>query len=649
MHWCYRLQTDLPPALCVRGHADATIREALGPLVLPSGVLSLTVIQGPDKGKSFRLPDNEPQLIGRSSEALPLTDNTVSRRHAEMTPDGQVWYVRDLGSQNGTWVNGARIVDRVRLRSGDQVRTGATLFVFGQTTDGSPADAIRLLRPEQVDTAVERTLPSSEDSVILAEPEPRQSAVKHLRVLYRLTELISKPMERQAFLEGVMDLVFAELAPERGCLLLTAEPAPTAPSGADSAGPGAAPSKDHPDRLSGLSHAVVRMGRPGRAGRTGRPAPRAEQMAVPRTILQHVLRRGEGVLSSNALNDPRFAAGDSIQRLAIRSAVCSPIRYGGRTMGFIYIDSSIANYTFTTDQLALLNAIGQHTGLALANADLHAQKLQGERLAAMGETVASLAHSIKNILQGLRGGADVVEMGLKREDLKIANGGWAILKRNLDRIISLTMNMLAYSRPRTLEIELVRLPALVEDCASLLRDQCAARQVELTVAAQEDLPPIPADQGQLHQALMNLLTNAVEAAPAKTGIVRIAVGFRPWPRAVGAAGPTPGGAGGHHAATPAGVMPGEARIQIADNGPGIAADRLARVFEPFFTTKGLRGTGLGLAVTRRIIEQHRGTIEVQSKPGNGATFTVILPVDPATNLDPSETAHSRGEGEPKRW
>ncbi len=126
---------------------------------------------------------------------------------------------------------------------------------------------------------------------------------------------------------------------------------------------------------------------------------------VPRTILQHVLRKHEGVLASNAMTDPRFASGDSVQRMHVRSAICAPIRYRERVMGAIYIDSSVANYTFTAEQLALLNAVGAHTALALANHELVTQQLQTERLAAIGETVATLSHSIKNILQGLKGGA----------------------------------------------------------------------------------------------------------------------------------------------------------------------------------------------------------------------------------------------------
>jgi len=356
--------------------------------------------------------------------------------------------------------------------------------------------------------------------------------------------------------------------------------------------------------------------------RGSRPGTVQDEMHLSRSILQHVLLKGEGVLSSNALSDPRFNAGDSVVRLNIRSAVCSPIKFRSRTFGAIYIDSSVANYTFTTDQLALLNAVGQHTGLALANAELYQQKLQAERLAAVGETVASLSHSIKNILQGPRGGADVVELGLKKNDLKVATGGWNILRRNLDRIIGLTLNMLAYSRPRTLEMELIKVGVLLDDCAGLLKDRCLAKGVVLIIDADPEMPPVPMDAHQMHQALMNLMTNAVEAVEPKTGVVTVKATFV--------------SSGNNYKAGT-----GEGRIALIDNGPGIAPEMFEKIFEPFFTTKGMRGTGLGLAVTRRIIQQHGGKLELISQLGKGTTFTVLLPVDPGSVIDPSETTANR--------
>jgi signal transduction histidine kinase len=599
-------------------------------------VLILTVIQGPEKGKRFELPDHEPQLIGRSSEALPIDDTTVSRRHAELTPDAGEWFIRDLQSQNGTFVNGNRIADRVKLKPGDQIRAGKTLFVFGTTTLRDP-DVVRIVRPDQLDATFEKTLPSdalppgfaaarlglsNEDSILLSEPEPRVAAVEHLRVIYQVTTLLaSQTLDRQQLLASVLDLIFDEFKPERGFIMLVDEHA------TDEASPRPAPLP---------APVVVKYKTPPKDKKEAR-------IHVSRTILQHVVRRSEGVLSSNAMNDPRFASGDSVQRFHIRSAVCSPIKFRERTYGAIYIDSTMANYTFTVEQLALLNAIGQHVGLALSNAELHAQQLQAQRLAAIGETVASLSHSIKNILQGLRGGADVVEMGLKKDDLKIAKGGWTILKRNLDRIMGLTLNMLAFSRQRPVEPELTRVSSLLDDCAQLLEGACSSKQVALIVDVDPELPPVPLDPSLIHQAIVNLLTNAVEAVEAGQGVVTVRAVYHPnWRPPAGMPGPL---------ALYSGPT---VEIIVSDNGPGISPDKRAWIFEPFNTTKGLRGTGLGLAVARRVTEEHSGSLTLDPptgpapSPGGsgapvgvGATFRMILPADPRRSIDPSATAQER--------
>ncbi len=544
-------------------------------------MLILKVIEGPDKGARFELPEWEPQLIGRSSEALRTTDDTCSRRHAELTPDDGKWYIRDLGSSNGTYVNGKRIgKDRVELHLGDQIRVGSTVFVFGSRKFGPHNNPIRTMRSEFMDAIVEQRMPTAGDSVIMAVPDPAAAATEHLRVIYELTRITSQTLDRDSLLELVMELIFNEFHPDRGFILITDVPG----------------GKPEP--------VVVKYANPPRNRQEGR-------IHVSRTIVNHVMEKCEGILSSNAMKDRRFAAGDSVQNYAIRSAICVPIKYQDRTFGVIHIDTSLANYTFSESQLHLLTAIGQHTGLALSSLELYQQHLHSARLAAIGETVASLSHSIKNILQGLRGGADVVGLALKKDDIELARRGWDILSRNLDRIYTLTLNMLAFSKQRQVEVELVNVADLLNEVVELIQPQCARKKVAVITDFDHDIDPIPADSGAIHQVLMNVLSNAIDAVKSDEGVITI---------------------------TAENVKDmEEVRLTIGDNGSGIDPGELRRVWVPFHSTKGIRGTGLGLSVSRKIIAEHHGHIDIQSELEKGTTVTIVLPTDPAVVRDPSET------------
>jgi len=540
-------------------------------------MLILTVLQGPDKGKRFELPDHEPQIIGRSSEALPLNDMTISRRHAELTPDDGRWLINDQASANGTYVNGVRISEPTVLRSGDQIRTGSTIFLYGRESS-RPEHELEMLRSDRMDASVERTTLSSDDSMIMAVPEPSAKAVEQLSVIYELMQLVGSTFDRQVLLERVTDLVFEHFRPDRGFILL------------------------RDGEREKLEPAVVRYRK--------KPRSRDEkQIRVSRTIIQHALNKGEGVLSSNAMADKRFAPADSVQAYGIRSALCVPIKFKDRTRGVIHIDSQVANYTYTEDQLRLLTAIGVQTGLALSNAELYQRGLQNARLAAVGETVASLSHSIKNILQGMRGGAEVVELGKRKNDWNILDNGWNILSRNLDRIYELTMNMLAYSKQRQPEFEMVNLKSLLEEIAELLQPQCDRRNVALITEHDADMPPLPADPGGIHQAIVNLANNALEAVEPDSGVITLRSEYDP--------------------------IRHRAIIVVSDNGPGIDPEMQERLFQPFYSSKGQRGTGLGLAVAKKVVDEHHGRIELESPPGEGATFTIELSTE--SREDPSAT------------
>ena len=533
-------------------------------------MLVLTVMQGPDKGRRFDLPDDEPQQIGRSSEALPLVDQTISRRHAELTPDDGKWLIRDLRSANGTFVNGVRVTAPTPLRVGDQIRAGSTLIQFGDVAAKRPMSPLRVARKGEIDINVEHTVASSEESMIMSVPDPSQAAEFQLAVVYELTALIGSVTDKQELLNKVMDVIFEYFKADRGFILL---------------GDGTEDDKPEP--------AVVRH----RPDPEAPPAP--ARIVVSKTIVRYVTRKGVGVLSANAMSDTRFASGDSVHNLGIRSAMCVPIKFKDRIYGVIHLDSQVKNFTYTEDQLTLLTAIGVQTGLALANSRLYEQRLRQERLVAVGQTVASLSHSIKNILQGMRGGADVVELGLRKDNMNVMRNGWEIVARNQERIYELTMNMLAYSKQRKPDVVMTNLPGLLEEVVALVQKQYDAKKVALITDFAPDLPPVPLDPGGVHQAVLNLLNNALDAVEPESGVVSLACAYDPERESV--------------------------RLRVVDNGAGMAAATKRQLFEPFHSTKGQRGTGLGLVVTKKIVDEHGGTIKVESRKGKGTTFTITLP------------------------
>ncbi|MGB0768945.1 MAG: ATP-binding protein [Phycisphaeraceae bacterium] len=544
-------------------------------------MLVLHVIQGPDKGRRITLPDDEPQLIGRSSEAIVLSDQTISRRHAELTPEGDgTWYIRDLQSSNGTFVNGVRVSDRRKLKLGDQVRTGNSLLIYGENAPNPLANRLKLAPSSEMDAAVEHTVDANEESMVMSSPEPSQAAEFQLQIIYQLVALIGSVTDRQTMLDKMMDVVFEYFAADRGFVLLCERPG------------------DEPDPV------VMRF----REEKDEIPNPK-RKATISRTIVQYVLERGVAVLSSNAMNDMRFSSGDSVQAYGIRSAMCVPIKHKDHIYGVIQLDSKIANYTFTEDQLSLLAAIGVQTGLAMANARLLDQRMQEERLAAVGSAVASLSHSIKNILQGMRGGSDVVELGLRKQSMEVVIKGWDIVRRNQEKIYQLTLNMLQFSKQRKPELSLEHLLPMFKDLAGLVQSQFDAKGVALITDVEPDLPPVPVEISGVHQAVLNLLQNALDACEPDTGAVTMGCRFDETDHSV--------------------------KIIVTDNGIGMSRATRMDLFTPFHSTKGYGGTGLGLVVTKKIVEEHGGVIDVQSKPKRGTTFMISLPTE--SDREPAAT------------
>jgi signal transduction histidine kinase len=525
------------------------------------------IILGPDKDRTVALREGE-NTIGRQGDPVSLTDGTVSRQHSRLSPVDGDWSLEDLGSANGTFLNGVKVRSATAVHAGDQIRCGSTILVFSGT--GEPASLSVDDNGGLVDAAIVATVPSSEDSVIIPTPEAGQQAIGNLRILYDLISEISSIFHVDVLLRRALDKIFQVLPADRGYILLFEDP-------------------DRPGgrlTLRAFRHNGEQL------------SPKAP---ISRTIINEVVSKQVGVLSSNAMSDKRFTSGKSVHALGIHSALCVPIKGRQKILGVIHLDCSVSDHTYSTEQLRLLTAIGFQTGLAVENVRLYEAAVQSERLAAVGETAAFLSHHIKNILQALQGGIDLVEAGLKKSDLPKALGAWPIVERNLDRIHHLILNMLALSKGRQPLLENTSVNRVLEECVQLAGPQADAKGAAL-LSDLEEMPPIPADTEGLHQAFLNLIQNALDAVPDKTGVVTVASEYDHLRRDV--------------------------IVRVSDNGPGIPGDKLDRIFTPFYSAKGQKGTGLGLTVARKIVQEHQGTLEVASKSGEGTTFTVRLPAIP---------------------
>ena len=531
---------------------------------------SVEVIQGPDKGRVFELGDDE-TIIGRQSDAVPLSDGTVSRQHARLSPQDGAWLIEDVGSVNGTFLNGVRITHPTRLHLGDQIRLGRTLLVFAAGEGPAPRMDVDE-NGRLVEASIMATVPASADSVVIPTPEAGAEAIESVRILYELATELSSIFNLDQLLHRTLDRVLDVVQADRAYILLIGPNGELTPKAAHD--------------------------------RTQPEAP--PTVPISRTIINEVITKQVGVLSSNAMRDKRFSSGKSVHDYGIRSAIVAPIKGREKMLGVIHVDSSVSEHTYTTEQLRLLTAIGYQTGLAVDNVRLYEAQVAGERLAAMGETVALLSHHIKNIIQGLSGGSELVEKALAEHDAAKASRSWPIIRRSLDRINAVVLNMLAFSKQRRPLLESVNVNHVLGECIDLLMPHADERSVAIMTDLAE-MPPVPADGDALHQALLNLLTNALEAVPNDAGVITVSSQFD--------------------------TLDQQAVIRVADNGVGIEPEQMEHIFEIFHSTKGQKATGLGLAVVKKVIDEHGAKIEVDSAPGRGTTFTIRLPARPGAAGD----------------
>ncbi len=256
------------------------------------------------------------------------------------------------------------------------------------------------------------------------------------------------------------------------------------------------------------------------------------------------------------------------------------------------------------ERIAMRRQLKQYTErLEQMVAEKTRQLLDAERMAAVGETVAGLSHAIKNITGGLNGGAFVVEQGLELDDPQYLRQGWRMVRGNVEKIARLSLDLLNYSKTTQIHLQRCHPNDPVEEIIELMRPRAEEEGISLHIGMDSNLKPIYCDPEAIHRALLNLVTNALDACSGincNHGDLKVSM------KTAAAAG--------------WGV-----EYRVCDTGCGMDAGTQCKIFETFFTTKGSRGTGIGLMMTKNIIDKHNGTIDVRSMPGAGTEFIVRLP------------------------
>lgn len=338
------------------------------------------------------------------------------------------------------------------------------------------------------------------------------------------------------------------------------------------------------------------------------PAPIVRvEMATARPLLDRL--KSEGSVTTEQLTreaTERREAGEVTEAVSITEAiaVCEQLEAsvvlpvqgdGGEIVGLLCLRDDRMRDAFSPEEVQILRELAAQVALVIENSKLHARIKERDRLAALGEMAAGLAHEIRNPLGSIKAAAQLLEGSLPQGSQEQEFLG--IIMEEVGRLNRVVGSFLDYARPYHGNATVIDVNEAVQKTITVIRNDLPP-EVTLDLETNTDLPPVRIDPEHLRQVLMNLVRNAVEAMEGR-GTITLTTQLRTG-------------------------KPDLVEIVVRDTGPGIAAKDLPNLFVPFFTTKA-QGTGLGLAISQRLIESAGGRIEVRTLGGRGSTFVVALP------------------------
>ncbi len=299
--------------------------------------------------------------------------------------------------------------------------------------------------------------------------------------------------------------------------------------------------------------------------------------------------------------DKRFyKLADKQSKFITKSILAVPLLRGDKLIGVLEVLNKVDGGSFTDEDVKLMQVLADQAAITIENAKLVEENLKATRLAAIGQAIAGTAHYIKNILAGVQGSMSLIDMGIDKDNYEMIKNAWPICKRSNLKITKLVRDMLTYSKDRKPVKSPTKICDIIDEICELLKERAKQADVLIVKEYNDNEKEVHLDAGAICDAILNLVSNSIDANNKENGCVKISTE----------------------------LLDGEGQIKIiiADNGCGIPQDILKKIFDPFFSTKGSKGTGLGLAVTKKVIEEHSGKLEVESTPDVGTSFYITLPI-----------------------
>lgn len=566
----------------------------------------LEIQNGSEKGRRIQLT-TKPIRIGRDDTSdLYLRDVEVSRVHAEIRFVGNGFEIVDLRSSNGVFVD-ERKTKHHKLLPGNLIRLGQTEIQFSL---GSTDSVVHHLNPDEVSEIDLRDsdqslaqivntmnaqsavpgfseapeLSSSSiqslnyDDVIKSGHQDAPDESRFLSVLFQLLDSTNSVTDLEEILKKVLDCIIETAPAERGCVFI----------------------------LDADSNEITKM-----VCRRQNGSDSSGRITINKSVLDRVKNDREGIIVSGISSNTNLLDHSEAEAGQPRQAICVPMISRKNLIGVIYFDSLIDSASpdshYSEYQLHLSLVIAHYAAIVVENSQYQSALIKAERNATIGRVTESLARHSRTILNGINGGAGLIEDGIRKDSMENVNDGWQIVGKYKNRINELILNMLAISKPESPKFEIGNVNQIVEETLETHGRNLQENNVFVDWVPTKDLPAAKFDLRSMCHALQNIIVNAIEAC-RKQNSARISI------RSV------------HD------TNNNLVRIVVIDNGLGIQTENINSVFD-LFESFGDRGPGLGLTVARQILRMHGGEVECYSQPEKGSQFDLVLPVEPTKSGD----------------